>query len=275
MAGSSSRNCDWRHGNFLSLSIEQLDRSLSVLYFTVKLTCHFLFTLACASLEPNYQPPVTFVVVQKRHHTRLFANNHSDRQTIDMSGNILPGTVVDSKICHPTEFDFYLCRHKSFQLTITCYGMRTSLLPMGSTTSQIISATPMRDALDLLSRPSELQSHALEQVNLSPDFHGIFSAVSSVWIYSSSKLVRYKLDVPTMLKKAENNPTNLTCKVKASLFVVGFFSELSEDFASIVLEVMINMITSSKTTPSLKLVGACRLTCMGTSLSLANRAYKF
>ncbi|GKV05310.1 hypothetical protein SLEP1_g17339 [Rubroshorea leprosula] len=70
---------------------------------------------ACASLEPNYQPPVTFVVVQKRHHTRLFANNHDDRNSVDKSGNILPGTVVDSKICHPTEFDFYLCSHAGIQ----------------------------------------------------------------------------------------------------------------------------------------------------------------
>ncbi|KAL6652215.1 hypothetical protein ACP70R_011140 [Stipagrostis hirtigluma subsp. patula] len=72
---------------------------------------------ACASLEPNYQPPVTFVVVQKRHHTRLFANNHNDHRTVDRSGNILPGTVVDSKICHPTEFDFYLCSHAGIQGT--------------------------------------------------------------------------------------------------------------------------------------------------------------
>ncbi|KAK6925449.1 Piwi domain [Dillenia turbinata] len=71
---------------------------------------------ACASLEPNYQPPVTFVVVQKRHHTRLFANNQ-DRNATDRSGNILPGTVVDSKICHPTEFDFYLCSHAGIQGT--------------------------------------------------------------------------------------------------------------------------------------------------------------
>ncbi|KAJ3691927.1 hypothetical protein LUZ60_012277 [Juncus effusus] len=72
---------------------------------------------ACASLEPNYQPPVTFVVVQKRHHTRLFANNHKDRSSTDKSGNILPGTVVDSKICHPNEFDFYLCSHAGIQGT--------------------------------------------------------------------------------------------------------------------------------------------------------------
>lgn len=51
------------------------------------------FVQACASLEPNYQPPVTFIVVQKRHHTRLFANNHKDRSSIDRSGNILPGKL--------------------------------------------------------------------------------------------------------------------------------------------------------------------------------------
>ncbi|XAR49048.1 hypothetical protein NMG60_11032078 [Bertholletia excelsa] len=72
---------------------------------------------ACASLEPNYQPPVTFIVVQKRHHTRLFPNNHNDHRSTDRSGNILPGTVVDSKICHPSEFDFYLCSHAGIQGT--------------------------------------------------------------------------------------------------------------------------------------------------------------
>ncbi|PHT51932.1 Protein argonaute 1A [Capsicum baccatum] len=72
---------------------------------------------ACASLEPGYQPPVTFIVVQKRHHTRLLPNNHNDRNHTDRSGNILPGTVVDTKICHPTEFDFYLCSHAGIQGT--------------------------------------------------------------------------------------------------------------------------------------------------------------
>nr|GMD25443.1 protein argonaute 5 [Ipomoea batatas] len=72
---------------------------------------------ACNSLEANYLPPVTFVVVQKRHHTRLFPANHGDRRMTDKSGNILPGTVVDTKICHPTEFDFYLCSHAGIQGT--------------------------------------------------------------------------------------------------------------------------------------------------------------
>ncbi|RVW54413.1 Protein argonaute MEL1 [Vitis vinifera] len=55
---------------------------------------------ACASLEEGYLPPVTFVVVQKRHHTRFFPSDHRSRDLTDRSGNILPGTVVDTKICH-------------------------------------------------------------------------------------------------------------------------------------------------------------------------------
>ncbi|GMG98489.1 hypothetical protein Nepgr_000329 [Nepenthes gracilis] len=69
---------------------------------------------ACSSLQEGYLPRVTFVVVQKRHHTRLFA---TDRNKTDRSGNILPGTVIDTKICHPTEFDFYLCSHAGIQGT--------------------------------------------------------------------------------------------------------------------------------------------------------------
>ncbi|XP_022685381.1 protein argonaute 12 [Setaria italica] len=72
---------------------------------------------ACASLEEGYLPKVTFVVVQKRHHTRLFPENHRDRDQTDRSGNILPGTVVDTTICHPSEFDFYLCSHSGIQGT--------------------------------------------------------------------------------------------------------------------------------------------------------------
>ncbi|TYH02080.1 hypothetical protein ES288_A09G109700v1 [Gossypium darwinii] len=69
---------------------------------------------ACCSLQEGYMPRVTFVVVQKRHHTRLFP---TDRNKTDRSGNILPGTVVDTSICHPTEFDFYLNSHAGIQGT--------------------------------------------------------------------------------------------------------------------------------------------------------------
>ncbi|PWZ55270.1 Protein argonaute 11 [Zea mays] len=66
---------------------------------------------ACASLEEGYLPPVTFIVVQKRHHTRFCPKDHRSHKQTDRRGNILPGTTVDTKICHPSESDFYLCSH--------------------------------------------------------------------------------------------------------------------------------------------------------------------
>ncbi|XP_015751565.1 PREDICTED: protein argonaute-2-like isoform X2 [Acropora digitifera] len=70
---------------------------------------------ACMKLEKGYQPRITFVVVQKRHHTRLFCEN--DRDASGKSRNVPPGTTVDSGITHPYEFDFYLCSHYGIQGT--------------------------------------------------------------------------------------------------------------------------------------------------------------
>nr|CAB3501693.1 unnamed protein product [Digitaria exilis] len=57
---------------------------------------------ACASLEEGYLPSVTFMVVQKRHHSRLFHEVHGRRDVNHQSGNILPGMVVDHNIFHPS-----------------------------------------------------------------------------------------------------------------------------------------------------------------------------
>ncbi|XP_029634731.1 protein argonaute-2-like [Octopus sinensis] len=70
---------------------------------------------ACIDLDLAYQPGITFIVVQKRHHTRLFCANEQDQ--VGRSGNIPAGTTVDHGICHPTEFDFYLCSHTGIQGT--------------------------------------------------------------------------------------------------------------------------------------------------------------
>ncbi|KAL4119320.1 hypothetical protein QTP88_012145 [Uroleucon formosanum] len=70
---------------------------------------------ACLRLNINYRPSVTFLVVQKRHHTRMFP-----KFNYDMDGkfaNVPSGTIVDTQITHPTELDFYLCSHASIQGT--------------------------------------------------------------------------------------------------------------------------------------------------------------
>uniref|UniRef100_A0A4W5KZ66 Argonaute RISC component 4 n=1 Tax=Hucho hucho TaxID=62062 RepID=A0A4W5KZ66_9TELE len=70
---------------------------------------------ACISLEEDYRPGITYIVVQKRHHTRLFCSDKTER--VGKSGNVPAGTTVDSTITHPSEFDFYLCSHAGIQGT--------------------------------------------------------------------------------------------------------------------------------------------------------------
>ncbi|KAB2078286.1 hypothetical protein ES319_A06G151900v1 [Gossypium barbadense] len=67
-----------------------------------------LMDLKSAFHRINYFPTITLIVAQKRHQTRFFPEGKWDGGP---TGNISPGTVVDTKIVHPFEFDFYLCSH--------------------------------------------------------------------------------------------------------------------------------------------------------------------
>ncbi|XP_017774765.1 PREDICTED: protein argonaute-3-like isoform X2 [Nicrophorus vespilloides] len=55
------------------------------------------------------KPSITFVVVQKRHHTRLFPSNLKSEYNVDV------GTCVDSEITSPNCQNFFLVSHTSFQ----------------------------------------------------------------------------------------------------------------------------------------------------------------
>ncbi|GFQ05620.1 protein argonaute 2 [Phtheirospermum japonicum] len=67
-----------------------------------------LSDLKSAVFTDSYKPTITLVVAQKRHQTRFFLENAGDG---GRTGNVPPGTVVDTKIIHPFEYDFYLCSH--------------------------------------------------------------------------------------------------------------------------------------------------------------------
>jgi len=69
---------------------------------------------ACLTLSQEYRPKVTFVVVQKRHHTRLFPANAKD--AVGKSRNVPPGAVVDQTVTSAGAFDFYLCSHFGIQV---------------------------------------------------------------------------------------------------------------------------------------------------------------
>ncbi|KAG0415985.1 hypothetical protein HPB47_006838 [Ixodes persulcatus] len=72
---------------------------------------------ACLSLQPDssFKPPVTFIMVQKRHHTRFMSTNNRDG--MGKAHNVPPGTTVDTVVTHPADFDFFLCSHYNIQGT--------------------------------------------------------------------------------------------------------------------------------------------------------------
>ena len=70
---------------------------------------------ACERFSPDYQPAVTIVCVQKRHHLRMFCKD--GRDSVGRGKNVPPGCVVDREVTHPVEFDFYLCSHFGLQGT--------------------------------------------------------------------------------------------------------------------------------------------------------------
>uniref|UniRef100_A0A915Q2W1 Uncharacterized protein n=1 Tax=Setaria digitata TaxID=48799 RepID=A0A915Q2W1_9BILA len=70
---------------------------------------------ACLMLSPDYRPPITYIVVQKRHHARMFCKY--SRDAVGKAKNIPPGTIIDTGIVSPEGFDFYLCSHFGIQGT--------------------------------------------------------------------------------------------------------------------------------------------------------------
>lgn len=68
-----------------------------------------------AKYRSGYKPKLTFVIVQKRHHTRFIPDN--SRDGVGKNCNVPPGTVVDTDVVHPRNFDFFLCSHAGIQGT--------------------------------------------------------------------------------------------------------------------------------------------------------------
>lgn len=58
---------------------------------------------AYQSMGQGDLPKFTVIIAQKNHHTKLFQ--------ADSPENVPPGTVVDSGIVHPRQYDFYMCAH--------------------------------------------------------------------------------------------------------------------------------------------------------------------
>uniref|UniRef100_A0A803LZQ6 Uncharacterized protein n=1 Tax=Chenopodium quinoa TaxID=63459 RepID=A0A803LZQ6_CHEQI len=59
---------------------------------------------ACKVLDESWSPKFTIIIAQKNHHTKFFKPESPNKYD-----NVPPGTVVDSKVCDPRYYDFYMC----------------------------------------------------------------------------------------------------------------------------------------------------------------------
>ncbi|KAL9274009.1 argonaute 4B-like protein, partial [Drosera capensis] len=55
---------------------------------------------ACKFLDEKWNPKFSVIVAQKNHHTKFFQPGSPD--------NVPPGTVIDNRVCHPRNYDFYM-----------------------------------------------------------------------------------------------------------------------------------------------------------------------
>jgi len=69
---------------------------------------------ACESIKAGYAAKVTFILVQKRNHIRLFPE---EGKGADRDDRLHAGTVVDQSICSPFDFDFFMCSHPGMKGT--------------------------------------------------------------------------------------------------------------------------------------------------------------
>ncbi|XP_062082380.1 protein argonaute 4-like [Humulus lupulus] len=58
---------------------------------------------ACKFLDESWNPKFVVIIAQKNHHTKFFQQSNPE--------NVPPGTIIDNRICHPKNNDFYLCAH--------------------------------------------------------------------------------------------------------------------------------------------------------------------
>lgn len=68
-------------------------------------------------MNPQADVKFTVIVASKRHHVRFFPPVGASNNDFDRNGNALPGTLVESGVTHPFEYDFYLCAHNALKGT--------------------------------------------------------------------------------------------------------------------------------------------------------------
>lgn len=81
---------------------------------------------ACISLEKEYQPGITYIVVQKRHHTRLFCADRNERVSLHHFANMIKAIYVYVLV------PFLFCHHFKYfkSVSLTCVLVSTKIFTL-------------------------------------------------------------------------------------------------------------------------------------------------
>lgn len=127
------------------------------------------FIGACEKL--GIKPTITLIIVGKRHHVRFFPRSDNEG---DRSGNCFAGTVVDSDVVNPVEFDFYLLSHggilgtsRPAHYNVLLDENKFTYVLLNNFSASVLSMLTLRSGLTVCS-PSHMLSAMSTHVPLAP-----------------------------------------------------------------------------------------------------------
>jgi eukaryotic translation initiation factor 2C len=71
---------------------------------------------ACKRIDEDYEPKITFIIVQKRHHVRFFPTETGETVENKAIMNIGPGRVIDTTVTTKNHKNFFLCSHVALKV---------------------------------------------------------------------------------------------------------------------------------------------------------------
>ena len=97
--------------------------------------------LAVVQVKPDYAPTITFMVVQKRHHTRIFPVRPQDAEK---SGNVMPG---ESLHFYPLQLLWFACSRRASFIRLMAVCLRCHVLALCVFATQFESDMFLRHCL--------------------------------------------------------------------------------------------------------------------------------
>lgn len=154
--------------------------------------------------KSNKTVKITAIVTAKRHHTRLYPHQGKNSvKTTGTTGNVVPGTTVDSTITSPIWFDFFIVTHNGIQGTSrpTHYFVLENQMEFNADQLQnFVSHYPLHPSYSL-ARPANFMTSADKQalLHLRPLHLGRLVRAASVLRRSSVRTRPHLLE--TLLRR--------------------------------------------------------------------------